>query len=193
MDEAQFLAEFIALRDQFPRGSSFVRNKGDLHCGDRWIRDEHAFRDALPDITSFRVAWDGRIVSPPPKQVEHYLQHYDGRFGPVSLKETRRHPLSDEEVRRVVLIGVRIELEKCRASIAKGVATRKRRLEAKLKEVTDAWLRGDGAIYANRTACVCCDKELIDPDSIQRGIGPACWEKIVRRIERARAEHPEAA
>jgi uncharacterized protein DUF6011 len=91
-----------------------------------------------------------------------------------------------ERVRENILTWLHDKVEESRASIAKGVATRARRRAARLKAITDKWLAGEGAAYANRKTCACCDKVLTDPESQTRGIGPECWELIVKMIEHRR-------
>jgi hypothetical protein len=189
MTEEQFLAEFIALRDQFPKGK-FVQDK-ELYCGDHRFYDRE-FHNALPDIETFAVTWDGQVERPPRRR-EHYLETYDTPRGPVSLKMARSHPLSDEELRDVILTGVRVMLGKYRASIAQGAATRKRRREAQLKKVINVWLRDGGDQFANQEHCACCRKLLTDPESHARGIGPECWEFIKQELEARQAKQVEAA
>ena len=29
--------------------------------------------------------------------------------------------------------------------------------------------------------CACCGKKLNDPESVQRGIGPVCWERVMNK------------
>jgi hypothetical protein len=35
--------------------------------------------------------------------------------------------------------------------------------------------------------CLCCERELKDEESIQRGYGPVCWDKIVPKCTRCDA------
>lgn len=67
-------------------------------------------------------------------------------------------------------------------AIRRGVATRKRRRELKINEIAMALIRGDG--IGSQMVCACCKKVLGDPESIERGIGPECWQHVLDMIER---------
>lgn len=155
MTEEQFLDEFVKLRDQLPHGHALIRRRGL-----RWSTFRGHGR--------VRLSTDGEVT----------LEPYEW----MSPTDQAKHP---GKVRAELLDWLRKEVEESKASIAKGVATRARRRAARLKAVTDKWLAGEGAVYANRDRCACCRKLLTDPESRARGIGPECWEDIVQAIERA--------
>jgi hypothetical protein len=65
-------------------------------------------------------------------------------------------------------------------AIARGVAKRARRREGKFREAVQA-LR-DNALRPG-SYCRCCKKDLTDPVSIARGIGPECWQQVLNWVE----------
>ncbi|MBR0778733.1 hypothetical protein JQ625_28230 [Bradyrhizobium diazoefficiens] len=69
-------------------------------------------------------------------------------------------------------------------AIARGVAKRAKRREQKFREAVQA-LR-DNALRP-MSYCRCCKKDLTDPASIARGIGPECWEHVLKAVERGQA------
>lgn len=92
----------------------------------------------------------------------------------------------EERVRPVVERIVNEKLEERAAAIKRGVEKRKRRRLSRIAEAAHR-LRTQAGI-GDRVSCYCCLKALTDPVSIKRGIGPECWEHVVRRMEQDRAE-----
>lgn len=41
--------------------------------------------------------------------------------------------------------------------------------------------------YGPRSTCACCGRELGDPESVQRGIGPTCWPVVLKAVEQQRS------
>jgi Family of unknown function (DUF6011) len=100
--------------------------------------------------------------------------------------ERRREWEEDDrqrEERRAAYKAEREERERQRRerAIARGVATRARRREEKFREAVQA-LRDNKLQPAG--FCRCCAKFLSDPASIERGIGPECWEVVLKAVER---------
>ncbi len=77
------------------------------------------------------------------------------------------------------------KLEERKAATQRGVDTRARRRESQINAVVKAILEGEA--IGPRSRCACCRKNLDDPLSIQRGIGPECYEAITQMVERERA------
>ncbi|MDE5446475.1 hypothetical protein GWG65_34965 [Bradyrhizobium sp. CSA207] len=69
-------------------------------------------------------------------------------------------------------------------AIARGVATRAKRREENFREAVQA-LRDNALRPATR--CRCRRKALTDLESIARGIGPECWEYILKAVEHEQA------
>jgi hypothetical protein len=67
-------------------------------------------------------------------------------------------------------------------SIRDGVETRAWRRQSALWQAVKAWR--SGKLTPGR-ACRVCDKELTDPPSIARSIGPCCWEHILTHENRS--------
>ncbi len=72
----------------------------------------------------------------------------------------------------------------------KAAVTRARRREMELLTVAKKMLRDEKIGPALR--CVLCFKALTDPLSINRGIGPECWQHVLQRMERVRASAESA-
>ena len=77
------------------------------------------------------------------------------------------------------------ELEKRKTATRRGVETRARRRESQINAVVAALLKGEQ--IGPRQKCACCNKRLEDQTSIERGIGPECYEEITQAVERQRA------
>jgi hypothetical protein len=74
-----------------------------------------------------------------------------------------------------------------RSKSAKAAAeTRNHRQELRVLETAKRIFAGHG--IGQRKHCYICGKGLSDPESIQRGIGPECWQEILTNMERVRAE-----
>ena len=71
------------------------------------------------------------------------------------------------------------------AAAVKAGVTRARRLARKVYDVSRGII--DGHVYGPRTLCVICGKGLSDVDSITRGIGSDCWQRVLIVIEQRRA------
>jgi hypothetical protein len=69
-----------------------------------------------------------------------------------------------------------------RHAAAKAAAvTRQERHEKKVHDVAKRII--GGWQVGNRNTCAICEKELSDPPSIERGIGPECWDHLMDRID----------
>jgi hypothetical protein len=89
---------------------------------------------------------------------------------PRGYPETRLYP--------VLLWAVADTARQQREGVARGVAKRKARRESRIAQAVAAHLAGRG--IGDRRRCYICDKHLTDPVSIARGIGPECWDNILR-------------
>jgi uncharacterized protein DUF6011 len=76
-------------------------------------------------------------------------------------------------------------IERARSFLARrhGMNKAKRRREDRIYEAADAYRQGNG--IGNGTTCYICSRRLTDPPSITRGIGPECWEGVLRLAESA--------
>ncbi len=70
--------------------------------------------------------------------------------------------------------------------IKKAVATRKARHERKIYAIALLILHDHD--IGNRETCACCAKVLTDQESIDRGIGPECWQHVLASIQRQKDE-----
>jgi hypothetical protein len=68
----------------------------------------------------------------------------------------------------------------------KAAATRARRRELRIQKDVADYMAGKDFDY--RDHCRICNRLLRDRASMERGIGAECWQDVLRRIERARAE-----
>ena len=84
--------------------------------------------------------------------------------------------------------------ERRREAATRAAVTRATRHEKQVQQIADRIRQGQG--IEQRERCYCCNKLLQDRTSIERGIGPECWQDILARIERvavqARSEEVNA-
>lgn len=73
----------------------------------------------------------------------------------------------------------------------RAVATRARRREKLIHEIANGI--NNGKKYGPRSSCICCEKDLSDPVSIERGLGSECWGHIISAIEDRRDRKHEYA
>jgi hypothetical protein len=131
-------------------------------------------------------------MSDPYKRAYHwrYVKHNGESFNNVGIERDGRlwnpNGYPEERLRPVVEYFVNKELEERAAAIKRGVEKRKQRRLSRIAEAAHK-LRTQAGI-GDRLSCYCCSKALTDPVSIKRGIGPECWEHVVRRMEQNRAE-----
>ena len=74
----------------------------------------------------------------------------------------------------------RVSQRLSRAAV-KGAVTRRRRVERNVYAVTQG-LR-EGRVYGPRGSCVICGKGLSDVESVERGIGSECWQRMLKVVE----------
>jgi len=94
----------------------------------------------------------------------------------------------EEIVREAVAKAVAEKKAERSASAMKAAAKRKHRHELEVDRI--AREIAQGKVYGPREWCVCCEKELTDQQSIDRGIGSLCWQRIKRCIEHVRDTPP---
>ena len=99
-----------------------------------------------------------------------------------TARSTRGYP--DDLVRAAVTAADERKRQRRQASARKAAATRKRRNERLVHETAQRVARDEAC--GPRTACVVCGRRLDDPRSVQRGIGPECWQRILDAVERAK-------
>jgi hypothetical protein len=93
----------------------------------------------------------------------------------------------DEAIVRPVVEATIAEWHPARSAAAKRAAeTRRHRLELKVYRVAQRILAGGQ--YGPRAQSYVCRKGLGDPPSIERGIGPECWGRVLAAITRAQAK-----
>jgi hypothetical protein len=93
----------------------------------------------------------------------------------------------DDVVRTAVLAAD--ERKRVRRSNAakKAAETRRERTEKFVYSVAKRLT--EGGRYGPRYRCVICEKHLTDRQSIDRGIGPECWQGVLMRIEELKSPH----
>ena len=97
-----------------------------------------------------------------------------------SLWNPNNYPEAD--VRAAIAAAEARIAERKRESIKRGVEKRARRREERIWKAADIIRRNEG--IGRRDTCYCCNKLLTDPVSIERGIGPECWEHVLQHVER---------
>jgi hypothetical protein len=96
----------------------------------------------------------------------------------------------EDRVRELVAGALEREHQRHEEAIKRGVAKRKRRRETRIHEAARKLLIKAGIGDSDR--CYCCNKLLSDPVSMRRGIGPECWEIVLRHREQLRSQEQRA-
>lgn len=84
-----------------------------------------------------------------------------------------------ELVEALVLANRRLN-ERRSASAKKAAQTRALRRERDVADIAKQWAAGKR--IGPRTHCDICGKGLTDPKAIERGIGPECWQDVLREL-----------
>jgi hypothetical protein len=116
-----------------------------------------------------------------------WVRHASGRgtFADVGILEdgTLHNPngYPEAEVRAGVEAAIARRKERRKKAAAKAVVTRARRLARRKGQIADQIRQGHGV--GPRDTCACCLKALQDALSMERGIGPECWQQILQLID----------
>ena len=103
----------------------------------------------------------------------------DGRLhNPNGYPEAELRPLVEAAIER--------HIQRRQASARKAVQTRGKRHALKVSRIATA-------ILARRPLgpshyCKLCRKDITDPESVELGIGPECWQRVLRDVERLKSE-----
>jgi hypothetical protein len=84
----------------------------------------------------------------------------------------------EDLVRATVLAANKRQRQRRSEGAKKAASTRKARHEKKIYEVVQNLRLGHR--YGPADYCVICHKELGDSESIERGIGSDCWQRVVK-------------
>lgn len=88
-----------------------------------------------------------------------------------------------ETVRAVIAGAEQRAHERASKATKKAAETRRRRHDKLVYDVARRIVAGER--YGPRTSCYVCGRGLDDPQSIQRGVGPECWQGALDLIEAA--------
>jgi hypothetical protein len=118
--------------------------------------------------------------------------HHEGRYyysvgirADGTLINPRNYP--EDTVRAAIAAAEERARVRRSEAARKAAVTRKARMDAKVYEVATGIVEGN--TYGPARSCVCCWKALGDPESIRRGIGSDCWQKVLKLIH----EHQQTA
>jgi hypothetical protein len=105
-----------------------------------------------------------------------------GIYGDGRLSNPHNYP--EDKVRSALChAGADHEIRRKEGAI-QAVETRARRRSKLIYEIGAGILAGRQ--YGPRSSCCICKKHLTDPPSIERGIGPECWDHVLVAIEHAK-------
>jgi hypothetical protein len=114
------------------------------------------------------------------------LDHFGKTFSDVGISRdgslTNPRAYGETAVRDAIEWAMVEQCERHRESIQEGVETRQWRRQSALWQTVKAWRAGK---LTPGKVCQCCHKDLTDPPSITRGIGPECWEDILDHENRS--------
>jgi hypothetical protein len=105
-----------------------------------------------------------------------------------SLHNPRGYP--EETARAAALKADVRKAERLAEARKRGVKKRQERQKARIYEAARRIVDEEG--IGQRTHCYCCRKYLTDPESIERGIGPECWQRVLEAMATWRRERAEA-
>jgi len=97
-----------------------------------------------------------------------------------TLHNPRGYP--EDLVRAAVIAADERKRQRRSRAAQKGAATRKRRKEHRVHLIAQQIVRDEGC--GPRAACAVCGRALDDPRSVERGIGPECWQGVLEEVER---------
>lgn len=104
---------------------------------------------------------------------------YDvGILADGTLHNPKGYP--EDIVRAAVLEAVERGKKRRSDAAKKGTQTRAIRMEKKVYEVVQKLRLGHK--YGPRANCIICEKELGDQQSIERGIGSDCWQRVMNAM-----------
>lgn len=98
-----------------------------------------------------------------------------------TLHNPRGYP--DDQVRMAVLAANARRHERASVSAKKAGATRRLRQKRRVYDI--ARQISEGHIYGPLSHCFICGRHLDDPQSIERGIGPECWQGVLKAMAMA--------
>ena len=109
-----------------------------------------------------------------------------------SIHNPRGYP--EELARAAAVMADARKAERLAEARRRGVKKRQERQAARIHEAARRIVAEEG--IGQRTHCYCCRKYLTDPMSIERGIGPECWQHVLdavayRQRKRAEVEAPQ--
>ena len=87
----------------------------------------------------------------------------------------------EDVVRVAVLAAIERKRQRRSESAKKAARTRAIRKEQKVYEVARKLQLGHR--YGPTTHCIICNTEMTDPESIERGIGPCCFQLVMAKIQ----------
>jgi hypothetical protein len=86
----------------------------------------------------------------------------------------------EDLVRTSVITAIERRAQRRKEGAQRAAKTRQERLNGRLYETVKRLKLGHR--FGPRQRCYVCTKALIDSESIERGIGPECWQGVLRRI-----------
>ena len=96
----------------------------------------------------------------------------------------------EAEVRTAVAAADERHRVQRQAGIARGVATRARRRALRIDRIAARMLI---TTLPSATSCQVCGRRLRDQVSMERAIGPECWDHVLQAVERVRQSQPSQA
>ncbi|MGH9255360.1 MAG: DUF6011 domain-containing protein [Vicinamibacterales bacterium] len=100
------------------------------------------------------------------------------------------HGYPEAQVRAAVLAADRRRHERRSKAATQAAVTRRERQEVKVYQAAQRIVQGHR--YGPRVNCVICRYGLDDPQSIERGIGPDCWQSVLAELAKRARNTPGA-
>jgi len=90
------------------------------------------------------------------------------------------HGLPEEAVCRALEDWLTKRRQRGTAIATRAAATRAKRRQRKVEEAAKRF-RTNGGLFGPADRCEICHKKLTDPEAIRVGIGPECWQDVLRQ------------
>jgi hypothetical protein len=113
------------------------------------------------------------------------IRYYD--IG-ISLDSTLHNPngYPEETVRAAISLARESRRVRRSEAAVKAAETRRRRTELLITKLAKEWTEGNR--FGPRDSCLVCKKKVSDDQSVARGIGSDCWQRMLAAMEELAAQ-----
>jgi hypothetical protein len=135
-------------------------------------------------MRDIKYYWLPKCMEPGTRLTPDNMLRNVGILADGTLHNPNGYP--EDVVRSAVLAAIEREKKRMSDAAKKAAVTRAIRMERRVYEV-DRKL-GLGHKYGPRASCYICGKGLDDQQSIERGIGSDCWQRVMKAMTQQRGD-----